>query len=222
MNTRRMLLRIGIVSSLLIIAGVRGNNCLPAAAKDKGDPDYIMDTSAIGQAENGYIRSEQLLELGSPTPGSLSLEGEQSLKEGSIDRALTVLQRSVEMAPLDMDARILYAQTLEKKLMKQMDKKSPSLYNFTVKQWYFVFQKSEYLDQKMQGLNGVHMLTGTQPKMFEKPHKFLARVLIPEDGSVKVVIGGKRPPQAKDQRKIAKKDDLDLDAGFKKDQFQFP
>lgn len=172
MNTQRTFLWIGIVSSFVTISGLLGNSCLPAAARDKEDPDYIMDTSGIGQAEDGYIRSEQLLELGSPTPGALSLEGEQSLKQGSINRALTVLQRSVELAPLDMDCRILYAQTLQKKLMSQKDRKDPALYNFAIKQWYFVFQKSEYLDQKMEGLNGIFILSGTRPKHFEKSKSF--------------------------------------------------
>ena len=204
------------VGLFLILAAC--SNCLMAigdetgADKDKETkvPDYIMDTSDIGESNNGTIRSEQLLELGSLTPGGLTLEGEQSLKQGSIDRALTVLQRSVEMAPLDMDARTLYAQTLEKKLMMQKDKKDPTLYNFIIKQWYFVYQKSDYLDQKMQGWSRLKELTGTVPKMWEKPKKFLARVLIPEDGSVKVKIGGDNPLAAK---KIAKKrsdDDLDL------------
>lgn len=177
--------------------------------KENKDPDYIMDTSKIGESQNGFIRSDQLLELGSLTSGALSLEGEQSLKEGSIDRALTVLQRSVEMAPLDMDARTLYAQTLEKKLMMQKDQKDPALYNFIIKQWFFVFKKSDFLDQKMQGWSHLRDLTGTNPKTFERADKFLSRVLIPEDGSVKVPLGGSN--NKSNTKKLADKANLEPD-----------
>jgi hypothetical protein len=206
-------------SFFLIIAASLSTNCQMAAAEDTDkdkeakDPDYIMDTSNIGESDNGTIRSEQLLELGSLTPGALSLEGEQSLRQGSIDRALTVLQRSVELAPMDIDARILYAQTLEKKLMMEKKKKDPALFNFLIKQWFFVYQKADYLDEKLQGLSHVVELTGTQPKRFERPAKFLARVLIPEDGSVKVVIGGNNPAATK---KLAEKAALNPDKDFSK------
>jgi hypothetical protein len=200
----------------LVITTSLTSSCLIASAQDadKGtkekDPDYIMDTSKIGESENGVIRSEQLMELGTLTPGALSLEGEQSLREGSIDRALTVMQRSVELAPMDIDMRILYAQTLEKKLMMEKDKKDPTLYNFIVKQWFFVYQKSEYYDQKMQGWSRVKQLTGTVPKRFEKPQKFLARVLMPEDGSAKVKIGGIATTRALASKKNLSPDDEDF------------
>jgi len=116
---------------------------------------------------------------------------------GNLDRALTVLQRSVEMAPLDMDGRILYAEALEKKLLKQ-EEKDPILYNFLVKQWLFVYKKSEFADQAMQGLQHLTSLTGTQPKRFESIPKFLVRVLLPEDGSTKVALGGNRAPGTKE------------------------
>ena len=205
-----------ICLSLLIAVSLMGSCLIALAAdtdtdkdKDKDkEPDFIMDTSQIGESNNGTIRSEQLLELGSLTSGGLSLEGEQALRQGSLDRALTVMQRSVEMAPMDVDARILYAQTLQKKLMMQRDKKDPVLYNFLIKQWFFVFQKSDFLDEKMQGFSHLKDLTGTLPKRFEKPQKYLARVLIPEDGSVKVKIGGANPTNTK---KLASKKNSDLD-----------
>jgi hypothetical protein len=201
-----------VVLNILITSGMLAITCPLAIAADSETPDYIKDTSDIGQAEDGYIRSEQLLELGSPTPGALTLEGEQSLRQGS----LKVFQRSVELAPGDIDARTLYAQTLEKKLMAQKGKKDPALYNFIIKQWLFIYLKSEYFDQKMEGLSHVIELTGTQPKRFEREQKFLSRVLIPEDGSVKVIIGGEKNKGVRP--KIAKKDDLDKD--FKKDNLE--
>ena len=177
-NTGRRFLSL---ASVLLIACAS-----PSLAKPE---DYIMDTSGVGKTSGTIVSSDQFLELGVSSPNALRLEGEQSLRMGNLDRAITVLQRSVEMAPLDMDGRILYAEALEKKLIKQKEK-DPSLYNFLVKQWLFVYKKSEFPDQSMQGLQHLISLTGTQPKRMEKPEKFLTRILLPEDGSVKVALGG--------------------------------
>jgi hypothetical protein len=190
--------KLSVLICLLILTGA------PGFSKDKTEDDdgFIVDTSSIGKIDNGYVRSEQFLELGDPTSGALSLEGEKTLKSGNLDRAIMVLQRSVEMAPMDMDARVLYAEALEKKISKQKDK-DPHLFNFLIKQWLYVFKQAEFYDQSMQGLSHLVSLTGSQPKRFENEKKFLARVLIPEDGSVKVAL---KSVEA-DGRKI--KDDKD-------------
>ncbi|HNB23820.1 MAG TPA: hypothetical protein PKZ32_15500 [Candidatus Melainabacteria bacterium] len=154
----------------------------PAVARDD---DFIMDTDCIGKSNNGVVTSDQFLELGVPTSNALRLEGEQSIRIGNLDRALTVLQRSVEMAPMDIDGRILYAEALEKKLLKQK-KRDPKLYNFVVKQWLYVAKKSEFADQSMIGVSHLMGLTGTRPGRWEKEPKFLARVLVPEDTPVKI------------------------------------
>jgi hypothetical protein len=161
--------------------------CGPAFAAE----DYVVDTSEIGRDNHGVVTSDQFLELGVPSANGLRIEGEQALKMGKIDRAIMVLQRSVELAPRDMDGRILYGEALEKKLLRQKDR-DPKLYNFVIKQWLFVGKMAEFADQGQQGYNHLYKLTGTVPKRWEKEKKFLARVLIPEDGSVKVSIG-RRP-----------------------------
>lgn len=153
--------------------------------------DWIKDTSSIGHSHNGVVRSDQILELGTCPPSALQLEGEHSLRLGNIDAALTSLQRAVELAPLDMEKRILYATALEKKLMSQKKSKDPGLYNFLIKQYLFIFRKAEFVDQTMQARAGLVHLTGTAPKAFERSNKFLNRVLIPEDGSAKVAISKK-------------------------------
>lgn len=153
--------------------------------------EYIMDTSDIGRSHNGVVRSDQFLELGMQSSSALRIEGENSLRLGDLDRALTVLQRSVELAPLDIDGRIIYAQALEQKLIRQKHR-DPGLFNFVVKQWLFVAKKSEFPDQALTGRNHLIHLTGTAPKLFEKEPKYLARVLMPEDGSEQVALGKRR------------------------------
>src|SRR5438067_3812885 len=121
--------------------------------------DFIMDTSGIGRSHNGVVNSDQFLELGMGSANALRLEGESSLRMGHLDRAITVLQKSVEMAPLDIDGRILYAQSLEQKLIGQRER-DPALFNFCVKQWLFVAKKAEFADQAMQGRSHLVNLTG--------------------------------------------------------------
>ena len=104
----------------------------PSTSKEsKPKPEYIMDTSRIGQSNNGMILSNQILELGVVTPSALRLQGEQAIRMGNISRAIQVLQKAVEMNPLDMDGRVLYATALEKKLIKQK-KRDPKLYNYVI------------------------------------------------------------------------------------------
>lgn len=163
--------------------------------KEKG-PEWIKDTSGIGQSKNGVVRSDQILELGTCPPSALQLEGEHSLRLGNIEAALTALQRSVELAPLDMEKRLLYCEALEKKLMSMKNKKDPALYNFLIKQYLFISRKAEFVDQTMQARSHLVHLTGTQPKPFERSTTFLNRVMIPEDGSSEVAIKGKNAPPA--------------------------
>ncbi|MBK9278967.1 MAG: hypothetical protein JNN26_15595 [Candidatus Obscuribacter sp.] len=176
-----------IVSAGLALTLTAGN----AALANEVDQEFIVDTGSIGKSTHGVVHSDQFLELGVPTANSLRIEGEQSLRMGKLDRAIMVLQRSVEMAPMDMDGRILYAEALEKKLIKQKDKRDPALYNFVVKQWLFVSKNAEFADQGMQGFQHLYKIAGTVPKKFEKEKKFLERVLIREDGTEKVILGKK-------------------------------
>ena len=174
--------KVSLLATTILLASA------PAAFAD--DPSWIMDTSDIGKS-NGVIRSDQILELGQPTASALQLEGESAMRLGNLDRAIMILQRAVEMAPLDMDKRILYASALEKKLIAQR-KRDPALFNFIVKQWLFVTKKSEFPDQALQGRSHLVNLTGRLPRMFEKTDKYLAQVLMAEDGSEKVILGKPR------------------------------
>ncbi|CAN5389795.1 hypothetical protein BH11CYA1_BH11CYA1_22220 [soil metagenome] len=175
-------------SSVLALAVVLATQlALPNKALADYD-DLFVDTSEIGQDHHGVVTSDQFLELGVPSANGLRIEGEQSMRLGNLDRAIMVLQRSVELAPADMDGRILYGEALEKKLIKQK-KRDPALYNYVIKQWLFVAKNAEFADQGMQGFNHLIKICGTVPKKWEKEKKFLARVLIPEDGTAPVKLG---------------------------------
>jgi hypothetical protein len=152
------------------------------ASSSDQNPDYIMNTRGVGRVDKSYVTSDQMLELGLTTPETLRLEGEQCLRTGNIDRALTVLQRSVEMAPLDMEGRILYAAALGRKFEERRGQDN-ALFNFLVKQWLFIYKRSDFPDQQQQALSQIAALTETKPKRFESEKKFLGRVLRPEDAN---------------------------------------
>ena len=135
------------------------------------------------------IMSNQILELGVVTSSALRLQGEQAIRMGNTSRAIQVLQKAVQMNPLDMDGRVLYATALEKKLIAQKER-DPRLYNYVLKQWTFVFKHSEFPDQKLQGRNHLINLAGRPPKWHENVKRYLKHVMIPEDGSVRVAFGG--------------------------------
>lgn len=166
-----------------------------------GDSDFIKETSDLGQArENGVVISNQMIELGMMSSNLLRLDGEQCIRVGNIERAIKVLQKAVETEPLDMDGRCLYATALEKKLMKQKSRnRDPKLYNFCVKQWYFIWKECEFEDQKTQALKHLQVLTGKVPGRFDRRNNYLKKSLIAEDGSVKVPVG----KQVKDKDELA-------------------
>jgi hypothetical protein len=125
-----------------------------------------------------------MLDLATPTSSALRLEGEQSMRFNNIDKAIMVLEKSVQMSPGDMDGHILYAQALEKKLLKEKDR-DPALYNFVIKQWLYVAKKAEYKDQANQGVTHLFSLTGQKPGHFENESHYLSHVMMPEDGAKK-------------------------------------
>ena len=165
----------------------------PVSAKT----DFLAQAPNVS-ANNSQVHSDQLLELNTPSSDALRLEGEQSMRYGNYEKAIEVLKKSVQMSPSDMDGRILYAEALEKKLLKQKTK-DPVLYNFLLKQWLVVSKNGDFMDQKMQGRAHLMSLAGTAPKRFESDSKFLARILIPEDGSVQVALSGNSKIAAKEQ-----------------------
>jgi hypothetical protein len=159
----------------------------PAASFAK--TEYLA--SAPAAQSSGQVQDDQFLELNTPSSEGMRLEGEQAMRYGNYDRAIAVLKKSVQMSPTDMDGRILFAEALEKKLLKQQVK-DPALYNSVMKQWLIVSKNGNFMDQKMQGRAHLQSLAGTAPKHFESDVKFLSRILIPEDGSVKVALNGNR------------------------------
>ncbi len=170
------------IKKQLLLAMLLAALSQPVLARDS---DFSQDTTPIAHREQSLVSSDQLLDIGTSTSSALRLEGEQSMRFNNIDRAVLVLGKSVEMSPADMDGRILYAEALEKKLMRQKTQ-DPQLHNLVVKQWLYIAKKADYMDQKMQGTKHLSSLTGQRPRMWETEDRFLARVLVPEGNAQQV------------------------------------
>jgi tetratricopeptide (TPR) repeat protein len=161
----------------------------PGLAKESDDYDFVMNTSSINNAgRDGTVTSEQLLELGTPTPDSLKLTAQECSRKGNLNKAIMNYQRAVEMDPTSVDTRAEYAAALEKKLRGQKDR-DPKLFNFVIKQWLFVYRKADFLDEKQLSSDHLVALTGIAPNRHERTKGYLAKVLMPEDGSRQVAFG---------------------------------
>ncbi len=163
-----------------IAIAVAGTFWQPSLARDI---DFSQDTTPIVHGEQSLVTSDQMLDISTSNSSALRMEGEQLIRVNKIDKAVTVLAKSVEMSPADMDGRILYAEALEKKLAQQTTK-NPQLFNLAVKQWLYVAKKGDYMDQKVQGLKHLSNICGSKPRMLETEDRFLSRVLRSEDQQV--------------------------------------
>jgi hypothetical protein len=174
----------------IVALAAAGTLLQPALARDI---DFSQDTTPIVHAEQAPVSSDQILDISTSSSSALRMEGEQLIRVNKLDKAISVLAKSVEMSPEDMDGRILYAEAMEKKLAHQTPK-DPQLHNLAVRQWLYIAKKGQYMDQKVQGMKHLSNICGTKPRMLETEDRFLARVLMPEENQQ--VANGKTAPGA--------------------------
>jgi hypothetical protein len=152
---------------------------------------YAQDDDASftppNDADRRAVVSNHILQLGGQKADDLKLEGEEALRYGDLEKALVTLRKALELAPSNMDSRLLYVEALEKKLRSQKDR-DPKLYNATVKQWAYIFKKAEFPDQKVQAQKHLETLTGSAPGKLVPITHYLSKVMIPEDGSREVAV----------------------------------
>lgn len=166
-------------------SAIFGSN--PAEAKKRP-----ADTEEAVSNDHNSVTSDGFLDLGMSSADALRLEGEQCLRLNNVDRAIKVLTKAVEMAPSDMDGRILYAQALQRRLDGEVEKE-PQLFNQVVKQWLYVLHESGSTEHQTLAAKALHGLTGKRARRFENEKKFLSRVLLPEPDATKVALNGNKP-----------------------------
>lgn len=169
--------------NVLLVSVLVAASSLPAVARD--DDEFRMSAGSHFNG-GGTIRSDQLLELGTPTADGLKLQADSATRAGNFDRAIMYLQRAVELSPSDTDARSDYADALEKKLRKQKVR-NPKLYNFVLKQWLLIAKQSEFDDEKQKACTHLMGLCGRVPQQYETQKHFLKTVIVIEDDPSKKV-----------------------------------
>ncbi len=172
--------------SLVPCLGDEDTNDKPASENESSS----INTSLLGSRMTGSATS-------------LQFEGERALEVGNLERALTLLKRSMEINDDDCNTRLIYAKALEAKLRTQQER-DPALFKECVTQW-LVVMRDEVGDQKGVGIHGVSFLnsyyddedremlakkhliklTGSAPRAWETDAHYLAKVLHPSSALVK-------------------------------------
>lgn len=166
---------------------------VPARADD--GPDWLSDPNALPK---GVVSNDNVMVKKDSSPHELVLQAERALKSEKIDRAIDLIKRSLDQNMEDLDAHMVYATALERKLSTQTTE-DPKIFNQCVKEWLAVLrngygeEKNEtfkgvgipgfngrfFADDERQGPARSHLikLTGSSPKPWETNARFLTKVL---------------------------------------------
>jgi hypothetical protein len=194
--TRKLILMMLVAASSLFAASeafARGDNLPVGSGSDfsVGRGDGFSDKSEFGHVYNGKesISSDQILDLSTNTSGSMSIAADQAERNGNTARTVNAFKKAIDLNPEDYETRIKFATYLENKLRKQ---KNPNakLFNYIVSQWLLVYKKDLFDDEKQLSLSHLQGLCGRAPQPYQTIKGYLKKVTYPEDGSVKVVLGG--------------------------------
>jgi hypothetical protein len=165
--------------------------------------DDDTNDKPASENESSSINTSLLGSRMTASATALQFEGERALEVGNLERALTLLKRSMEIDDDDCNTRLIYAKTLEAKLRTQQER-DPELFKECVKEWLIVM-RDEVGDQKGVGIHGVSFLNsyyddedremlakkhliklaGSAPRAWETDAHYLAKVLRPSAALVK-------------------------------------
>ncbi|MBY0547159.1 MAG: hypothetical protein K2W95_07685 [Candidatus Obscuribacterales bacterium] len=159
---------------------------------DSASPTRLAARSSAHSADGDSTVTDA--ELHGLTAATLRTRAEHALKVGNYKTANRLLERALELAPSDNDARLLYAQSLKMQIDKTHSK-DPVLFNQCVKQYFSVFKNSDFLEDSKVAERHLEELTGHRPRLFSKPAGYLRSVLKPEDTSTESVAAEVLEPQ---------------------------
>jgi hypothetical protein len=173
----------------------------------KGDDTYAIERAKGGDYP-GAIYSVDAMQLGEVTGDSLATSAAYALKNGNYDKAIKLSKYAIEKNYDDADIHQVYAEALEKKYNKQVEK-DPALFNKCVREWLLVL-RNEVGDERGMSYHGMTLpfleefykdedkviparshimsLTGTLPKWHETDERFMKKVGKPVDTEVSGVV----------------------------------
>lgn len=187
----------------------------PYAVKAEDGADWLDDAGK--RLPHGVVTNDNVSISNDSTPFHLTVEAERALKSNKPDRAIVLIKRSLELDNEDLEAHLIYANALERKLANQSSE-DPELFNRCVREWLSVL-RNEYGEEKGENFHGVGLpglsgkwysddrqerarthlikLTGTAPKLWETNEKFLRKVCRSGETSVRAKLlkdGNKKDP----------------------------
>jgi tetratricopeptide (TPR) repeat protein len=171
-------------------------------------PSKYDDSNGIDRAKGGEypgaITSVDAMQLGEVTGESLSHSANYCLKMGQYDKAIRLSKLAIEKRYDDNETHQVYAEALEKKYNKQVEK-DPALFNKCLREWLIVLRQ-EVGDEKGMTWKGIGIpvlgkfysdedrvmparshimsLTGYLPKVWETDDRFIKRVGKPVETDV--------------------------------------
>lgn len=159
---------------------------IPASASE--EQDWLDSLSSAPQktapTEAAIVEKQktfsEMATQGTRNGRHLRAHADWNLKNGNIDQSLKLLEKALELNKTDFDIRTDYANTLEKKVLEQ-NKQDPKTYNLCVKQWFYIYKTSEFLEDSTLAARHLKDLTGNQPTMLSTAKSYLPKVLMPEE-----------------------------------------
>lgn len=201
--------------NLLLLSGVMllGGICsINAAIADDG-PDWLDDGSK--PLPKGIVSNDNVTVSNDSTPFHLTVEAERALKSNKPDRAIALIKRSLELDNEDLEAHMIYATALERKLANQTSE-DPELFNRCIREWLNVLRNA-YGEEKGENFHGIgipglggkwysderqdrarsHLikLTGAAPKYWESNERYLSKVCRSGEASVRAKLLNEKAKQ---------------------------
>jgi hypothetical protein len=190
------------LSSALLISTLGLSYATKATAQD--GPDWLDDGRSKALPA-GVVSNDNVSISEDSTPFQLTVEAERALKSNKPDRAIAIIKKSLELDNEDLEAHLIYANALERKLGNQSTE-DPELFNRCVREWLIVL-RNQFGEEKGENFHGIgipglsgkwysderqdrartHLikLTGSAPKVWETNEKWLQKVCRSGETSVR-------------------------------------
>lgn len=188
----------------LLICSVALGTCMaPFSAHAEDGPDWLDDGGK--SLPHGVVSNDNVTVSNDSTPFQLTVEAERALKSNKPDRAIALIKKSLELDNEDLEAHLIYANALERKLSNQTDE-DPQVFNRCVREWLIVL-RNEFGEEKGETFHGIGLpglsgkwysddrqerarthltkLTGVAPKLWETNERYLAKVCRSGETSVR-------------------------------------
>lgn len=167
------------------------------ALNDKSEPKVLKTAARTAKDKQASSKQDELDDtatINRMSPTDLRNRASTYLKRDELDKAIELIERSIELQPEDTEGRQIYADALEKKLKTQTDP-DPHTFNQCIKQWYYLYKNAEYPEMVNLAVNHLKNITGKSPYVWPTAKMYLSRVLMPETPTPSPTLSDEPPAQ---------------------------